>query len=516
MSVDLSPAVGASATLSLTLKQTPSTTEPIVTMYGILKPAKVGLKVCVQVELDKKWQTSDLSSKTTSGGAWKIEAVATALSASVKYRVFTKVGNTTIFSLPRSIVIKQIPEMANVDSTTLMDLAGPGGRIHGVDISRWQHPNDAPIDFTKMYSAGVRFVMIKAADSRDSSDAQALKYVVMDHNAAQAAGIVTGFYYYATLPDSTDPSVIINDAMAQAQRAIWRLASIGGYNNRDLSFALDLEQNCVRVASNGNCAKYASRNAVTLWATTWLATLNLRTGRTPILYSYPQFLETAMMRSADLTKYPLWLAHYGINPADPLAQPGQKNGGCFVHSWTTSNCSVSWSMWQYTSCGIASKYGVPGTRLDLDVFRGTPSTFLDLIKGTWLPEVADLMPVQEPSTTIINSFTASDTNKPVIFNVSVNRPTGNPVVTGTVSFVPDQPFASPIALTQSAVRASSGNWTLTVKAIPAGSWSGSVVFKDVSGTHATSSAPVTPGWSAASFSRRATKYFSWTEGWRYP
>ena len=87
MSVDLSPAVGASATLSLTLKQTPSTTEPIVTMYGILKPAKVGLKVCVQVELDKKWQTSDLSSKTTSGGAWKIEAVATALSASVKYRV---------------------------------------------------------------------------------------------------------------------------------------------------------------------------------------------------------------------------------------------------------------------------------------------------------------------------------------------------------------------------------------------------------------------------------------------
>ena len=305
MSIDLSSAVGASATLSLTLKQTPSTTEPIVAMYGILKPAKVGLKVCVQVELDKKWQTSDLSSKTTSGGAWKIEAVATALSASVKYRVFTKVGNTTIFSLPRSIVIKQIPEMANVDSTTLMDLAGPGGRIHGVDISRWQHPSDAPIDFTKMYSAGVRFVMIKAADSRDSSDAQALKYVVMDHNAAQAAGIITGFYYYATLPDSTDPSVIINDAMAQAQRAIWRLASIGGYNNRDLSFALDLEQNCVRVASNGNCAKYASRNAVTLWATTWLATLNLRTGRTPILYSYPQFLETAMMRSADLTKYPL-------------------------------------------------------------------------------------------------------------------------------------------------------------------------------------------------------------------
>ena len=490
VSIDSGSALGATSTLSLTLKQTPSSTEPIVTLYGQLKPAQVGAPVSVQVELAGIWQSTDLQTKTTSGGAWKIEAVATALSASVKYRVFTKVGSKDIFSVARSIVIKQIPEITNVDSGMLIDLDGPGGRIHGVDISRWQHPNDAPIDFTKMYAAGVRFVMIKAADSRDASDAQALKYLVMDHNAAQAAGIVTGFYYYASLPDSTDPTVIVNDAMTQAQRAIWRLASIGGYTNRDLSFALDLENNCVRVSPSGSCSKYASRNAVTLWASTWLSTLNLRTGRTPILYSYPQFLENAMTRSADLNKYPLWLAHYGINPADPLAQPGQKTSGCYVHSWTTANCSVSWSMWQYTSCGIASKYGVPGTRLDLSVFRGTPSTFLDLIKGTWVPEVADLMPVQEPSTTIINSSSASTTNKPVIFNVSVNRPSGNPVVTGTVSFLPDQPFTPPVLLLQSAVRASSGNWTLTVKGIPAGEWNGSVVFKDVSGTHAKSSAPI--------------------------
>ncbi len=489
--LDMSQATATPSTLTLTLKQTPSASEPIVTMYGQIKPAKVGLKISVQVELDKSWQTTDLTAKTTSGGAWKVEALATALSASVKYRVFTKVGTQSVYSVARSIVIKQIPEIANVDPASLIDLAGPGGRIHGVDISRWQHPNDRTIDFAKMYSAGVRFVMIKAADSKDISDAQALKYLVMDHNAAQAAGLFTGFYYYTTLPDSTDPNVIVNDAMAQAQKAIWRLASIGGYSDRDLSFALDLENNCVRVSSTGKCTKYAARSDVTLWATTWLSVLNLRTGRTPIFYSYPQFLENAMTRSAELNKYPLWMAHYGINPADPLAQPGQKNGGCFVHSWTLANCSVTWSMWQYTSCGIAGKYGVPGGRLDLNVFRGTPNTFLDLVKGTWVPEVADLMPVQEPSTTTINSFSASTTNKPAIFDVSVNRPTGNPVVTGTVSFVPEVPFNPPAPLTQTAVRGSSGNWVLTVKGIPAGTWNGSVSFKDSSGTHAKSSSPVT-------------------------
>ena len=70
--------------------------------------------------------------------------------------------------------------------------AGPGGRIHGADISRWQHPDGKPIDFVKMHDAGVAFVMIKASDTRDDADALALKYLLMDRNAAQAAGIYTG------------------------------------------------------------------------------------------------------------------------------------------------------------------------------------------------------------------------------------------------------------------------------------------------------------------------------------
>lgn len=494
---NLSPAVGASFTLSLTVRQTPSVTDPVVTLYGQLKPVKKAQKVAVEVEFNKKWKGTALATSTTSSGTWKIEAVATALNATVKYRAVAFVGTKRIYSSARSVKIAQIPEMNNADPSSLISETGPGGRIHGIDISKWQHPGDAPIDFVKMYDAGIRFVMIKASDTRDTSDAQALKYLVMDHNAAQSAGIYTGFYYYATLPDTTDPAIIVQDAQAQAQKATWRLASLGGYTSRDLPYALDLENNCVRVSSSGSCSKYATRDAVTLWASTWLSAVASTTGRAPIIYSYPQFLENAMTRSLDLLKYPLWVAHYSLNPFDPLSQPGQKTAGCFVHSWTTSNCSSLWIVWQYTSCGIAQKYGVPGTRVDLNVFRGTTSAFLDLVKGTWTPETADLMPVQEPTTTTVNSITASNSNKPVVFMVNVNRPTGTPVVTGTVKFTADPLSGLNLTPMQSAVRSSSGSWTLTVKGLPAGTWNGSIVFSDISGTHATSSTPVqltiTPG-----------------------
>ena len=201
----LSPAEGATYSLSMSVRQTPSVAEPLVTLYGQIKPARSGLKISVQVELSKKWQLTALSTRTTTNGTWRIEAVATALTAHVKYRALTPISNRNIYSAARTVNIQQIPEMSNANPISLIDESGPGGRIHGIDISRWQHPSNQSIDFAKMYGAGVRFVMIKASDSRDSADAEALKYLVMDQNAAQAAGIYTGFYYYSTLPDSTNP-----------------------------------------------------------------------------------------------------------------------------------------------------------------------------------------------------------------------------------------------------------------------------------------------------------------------
>jgi GH25 family lysozyme M1 (1,4-beta-N-acetylmuramidase) len=480
----------ATSKLSLTVLQTPGGDEPVVTLYGNLKPAKSAVKVEIQIQLNGKWQDTRFSTRTAKVGTWKVVAVATALNAQVKYRAKVRVGSKSIYSNIREITVRSVPEVSNAASNVMVDQLGPGGRIHGSDVSRWQHPNGAPIDFVKKYSAGMRFVMIKASDTRDEADALALKYVIMDRLAAQAAGMYTGFYHYAVLPDVKTDAEVISDAQTQAQKVIWRLEALGGYNERDLPYALDLENNCVRL-SGKTCARYLPKAQITLWAKTFLKVLRQKTDRMPILYSYPAFLEGAMVRDDELRQYPLWLAQYGIDPADPIGQPGLKEGGCYVHSWTAANCSSQWIIWQYSSCGIAPKYGVPGSRLDLNVFRGEPSAFLDLVKGSWFPEVVDQMPKNETSTLVFKNVKFTTSDKPVTLEVDVTRPDGKPVVTGTVRFYTNSDNPIEPKPVQTVVRSTSGSWKLTIKGIPAGTWNGRIGFKDATGTHAESRSPIT-------------------------
>jgi GH25 family lysozyme M1 (1,4-beta-N-acetylmuramidase) len=481
----------ASSSLTLSLQQTPSATDSVVTFYGTIKPARSGLSVKIQGNTSGSWKTTRFTTKTTKAGTWKIVAVATSFDIPIKYRAQVNIAGKVTNSPIRTITMKKLPQISTLDPSLAVESFGPGGRIHGADVSRWQHPNDKPIDFSVAYASGLRFVMIKASDTRDSADALALKYLIMDHAAAQAAGLYTGFYHYAILPDVSDSAGIIRDATAQAQKVLWRLAAIGGYTERDLSYALDLENKCVRVSSSGACQKYATRAAVTLWAETFLGLLKEKTGRTPILYSYSNFLESSMNKSAKLAQYPLWLAQYAIDPFNPINQPGIKAGGCFVHSWTGANCDSQWTIWQYTSCGIAPKYGVPGSRLDLNIFRGSASDFLNLTKGSWVPSLVDLMPNNEQTQMVINAQSASTTNKLVTFKTTVTRPDSNPVVTGAVKLVFDAATAPKTRPVQTVLRATSGEWTLAIKGVPAGTYSGKVVYTDVSQTHAESSQSVT-------------------------
>jgi len=481
----------ASSSLTLSLQQTPSATDSVVTFYGTIKPARSGLSVKIQGNTSGSWKSTRFTTKTTKAGTWKIVAVATSFDIPIKYRAQVNIAGKITNSPIRTITMKKLPQISTLDPSLAVESLGPGGRIHGADVSRWQHPNDKPIDFSVAYASGLRFVMIKASDTRDTADALALKYLIMDHAAAQAAGLYTGFYHYAILPDVSDSAGIIRDATAQAQKVLWRLAAIGGYTEKDLPYALDLENKCVRVSSSGACQKYASRAAVTLWAETFLGLLKEKTGRTPILYSYSNFLESSMNKSAKLAQYPLWLAQYAIDPFNPINQPGIKAGGCYVHSWTGANCDSQWTIWQYTSCGIAPKYGVPGTRLDLNIFRGSASDFLNLSKGSWAPALVDLMPNNEPTQLVVNAQSASTTNKSVTFKATVTRPDLSPVVTGAIKLVFDAATAPKTKPVQTVLRATSGEWTLAIRGVPAGTYSGKVVYTDVSQTHAESSQSVT-------------------------
>ncbi len=474
------------STLSFTVASTPSAGESIVTFYGQVKPAAKAA-ITINSFNGVVWNKTSLKTTSSSSGSWKITTVATAVKAEGQYQAVATVGKKKVTS--KSANFKVNNTQTFVDEYTLLAGYGPGGRIHGSDISRWQHPNDKPIDFKKKFDAGMRFVLIKGSDAQEAADAETMRWLIGDRNAAQAAGLYTGMYHFAYLPDSTDLAYIQRDAKAQAQKVIWRLASLGGYNEMDLPVALDLENNCVRKNKSGVCIKYLGRTLVTAWAETWLQTVTEKTGRKPFIYSYPNFLESSMVRSEALRQYPLWLAQYGINPADPIAQPGLKTVGCYVHSWSTANCSSQWQIWQYSSCGIGSKYGVPSSRLDLNVFRGTPESFLSLIKGKWQPEPADLMPVNEPTAMNILSVASNTTNEPVEISVEVNRNIGTPVVTGTVVFRPTD--ATIKIKTQAAVRAASGRWLLTLTGVPAGLIVGTLNYVDQTKTHAEINLPLT-------------------------
>ena len=366
--------------------------------------------------------------------------------------------------------------------------SGPGNRIHGVDISKWQHPYDKPINFTKMAKAGIRFVMIKGSDSNPIADMTAKKYLIADRKAAQEAGMYTGFYYFAYLPDTTVKAEIIADAKAQAQKTIWRLGELGGYTEQDLPVALDLETNCVRRIS-GVCQKYASRAHVSLWAKTWLNEVTLKTQRFPFVYSYPNFLQSAKTRSKEFAKYPLWIAAYGIHPAEPTNHPGMKSVGCFVHSWTKADCTADYKIWQYSSCGFGAKYGVASSRIDLNVFNGGQEEFYALTKGNWQPSAVDLLPFNETTTaTLISSSSSITTNDSANFVVDAVRPNGTHVVTGSVRFVSaDTTIKTGV---QQVIRSASGRWTLKVSGLTAGTYVGYVEYFDESTTHASAVMPI--------------------------
>ena len=488
--IPVASAATAKTSISFEVQSTPNAGESLVTFYGQVKPAAKGSIVISSFD-GVAWKVTSLKTTSTSSGLWRITTVATAIKAEGQYKATVTIGKKKTLSKPANFKVDNSKTFA--DSNALFITAETskltGGRIQGSDVSRWQHPNDKPIDFKKMFDAGMRFVLIKASDAQEAADIETMKWLVGDRNAAQAAGLYTGMYHFAYLPNSEDSEYVIRDAKAQAQKVIWRLASLGGYNERDLPLALDLENNCVKKNKSGVCIKTMSRSMVTLWAETWLKTIEEKTGRKPFLYSYSQFLEAATSRSESLRQYPLWVAHYGVNPADPISQPGQRATiGCFVHSWSSANCSSQWQIWQYSSCGIGSKYGVPSARLDLNVFRGTPESFLALIQGKWQPEVVDLMPINEPTKMNLISVAATDTNDPVEVNVEVFRNIGTPVVTGTVVF---RPIDTTIKVKkQTAVRSASGRWELTIEGLPAGLTAGTLNYVDISKTHSDNELPL--------------------------
>jgi lysozyme len=227
---------------------------------------------------------------------------------------------------------------------------GFGDVVKGIDVSVWQHLDDQAIDFAALKSEyDVSFVVIKASDGGARGNNNALKWFPIDSAAARAEGLVVGAYHYAQ-PGNMDSNTI-TDAKLQAKRAVEQAqgAKVG-----DLPLSLDVEEL--------PCGWTIQRLAK--WTSAFLIEAERLTGRTPIIYTNGTFIARLQDAGAtDLSRYPLWLAKWGPK----LGTDPQE-----TRIWNND-----WLIWQFTADGKVS--AVPSSTTDLNVFKGTPAEFQELV-----------------------------------------------------------------------------------------------------------------------------------------
>ncbi|MCK9924504.1 glycoside hydrolase [Frankia sp. AgPm24] len=210
----------------------------------------------------------------------------------------------------------------------------------GVDISSWQHPYGAAIDWNAVHAAGVSFVYIKATENNQYTN----KYYAGDRDAATKAGLAVGAFHYAR------PSASLGTAVEQAKHFVAAIgpAQAAGF----LPPALDLEE-------TGGLGP----RPLAAWTRAFLEEVESETGRVPMVYSSQWFWTDRMANTREFTRYPLWFANHN-DRATPNTIPGGWPG---------------WAVWQYSATGTVA--GI-ASQVDQDVLCCTPATLATLADGT--------------------------------------------------------------------------------------------------------------------------------------
>jgi len=206
--------------------------------------------------------------------------------------------------------------------------------LDGPDVSSYQHPYGAKINWHQVARSSKDFAIVKATEGGWYRN----PWFFRDYNGARDAGLVRGSYHFA------EPAYpIVATARRQAQYYVSHLGNV--QTRSTLPPALDLE-------STGGL----TRGALVTWAQTFLLQVRWLTGRTPMIYTYPNFWATALHDPVALARYPLWMAAYrGMHP-DPSA-----------------------TLWQYTSGAYVD--GIHG-RVDMSRFLGSSDLWDQLRDGT--------------------------------------------------------------------------------------------------------------------------------------
>lgn len=187
--------------------------------------------------------------------------------------------------------------------------------IRGIDISQWQ----GPVNFKKVRGEDIQIVYIKSSEGFNYID----PYFERNYEGARSAGLKIGVYHYVTARSA-----------AQARTQADFFISVLNGKSIDCRLAMDFED-----------LNDLSNREIQEIGLAFLDEAAKRSKKEMIVYSD---LYNTKRLSAVFTKYPLWLAQYGVK------SPGRPS------FWS------DWTGWQYSDSGRVS--GIR-TAVDMDVFK---------------------------------------------------------------------------------------------------------------------------------------------------
>lgn len=194
-------------------------------------------------------------------------------------------------------------------------------QYRGMDVSEWQ----GTIDFNRVARSGIKVVYIRSSLGNNYVDRQ----FETNYRKARAAGLSVGFYHYVTA----------RSAKQAAYQADFFVNTIRG-KSFDCRLAMDFEN--LGGLTEGEIRRIGA---------SFLETVEKSSGKGSVLYS--DLFNATRTFSGSFTKYPLWIAQYGV------ARPANTN-------WE------EWVGWQYSDEGRIA--GINGY-VDLDRF--TDGIFLE-------------------------------------------------------------------------------------------------------------------------------------------
>lgn len=188
--------------------------------------------------------------------------------------------------------------------------------IKVIDVSHHQ----GSINWPKVKEDGVAGAFIKATEGKTGIDSK------FSSNATSAvlAGLKVGYYHYARPENNSAELEAANFAK-----------NVKGFTT-DFPHVLDVEGEAQRIGA----AK------LTVWCAAWLKEVERLTGHPVMIYTGASFAKSYLGK--DLSKWPLWIAHYGV--ARPLDNS----------TWS------DWAVFQYADNG---KVNGIATNVDMNVME---------------------------------------------------------------------------------------------------------------------------------------------------